>query len=139
MDPLPHLTDKILIDFRDKVMALPVCSLPAGAPVTRVHLGTRRPLPSASSLDTLPAQAFGGLLQLCKEWHSAASADVPAYAAMSSYAQSAFRAAHGGHDATAFVAAGLSHFCVALTELASAAVRPAVSPASSSSPSLSSQ
>ena len=137
VDPLPHLTDKILIDFRDKVMALPVCSLPAGAPVTRVHLGTRRPLPSASSLDTLPAQAFGGLLQLCKEWHSAASADVPAYAAMSSYAQSAFRAAHGGHDAAAFVAAGLSHFCVALTELASAAVHPAAPPAfSSSSPSL---
>ena len=139
VDPLPRLTDKIPVDFRDKVMALPVCSLPAGAPVTRVRLGARRPLPSASSLDALPAQAFGGLLRLCQEWRSAAAADVPAYAAMSSSAQSAFRAAHGGHDAAAFMAAGLSHFCVALTELASAAVRPAVSPASSSSPSLSSQ
>ena len=139
VDPLPRLTGKIPVDFRDKVMALPVCSLPSGAPVTRVRLGARRPLPSASSLDALPARAFGGLLRLCQEWRSAAAADVPAYAAMSSSAQSAFRAAHGGHDAAAFVAAGLSHFCVALTELASAAVRPAVSPASSSSPSLSSQ
>ena len=139
VDPLPRLTGKIPVDFRDKVMALPVCSLPSGAPVTRVRLGARRPLPSASSLDALPARAFGGLLRLCQEWRSAAAADVPAYAAMSPSAQSAFRAAHGGHDAAAFVAAGLSHFCVALTELASAAVRPAVSPASSSSPSLSSQ
>jgi hypothetical protein len=62
--------------------------------------------------------AFGHLLQLCLAWHSDASAQVPLYAAMTASDQAAFRIAHGGRDAAANVALGLSLYGACLNDLA---------------------